>query len=379
MSNSVSLIVPLAAQETIETEPLIAFQRELASEPGITSVEVIVAGGRPDPEDSRHGAAGLKRLAVEGSFSGDGKVAALRRAIDEATGEVLIVLDPSRAYRTEACASVLRSLRDSSADLAIGVPLMEAEHGPVRKTGRRLLGLVGQASFGTADVFSGLMAVRRKHLFDAPTSHPPRGSRLVLDLLAWPCRAHRDVPVPTADRDRLRLLPLHFDDLRQLKRVWDQRFGTFSRLVQFCVVGASGMVVDLSLYACFQIFLAMEKARALAIFIALIWNFSLNRRLTFNDTRGGSIPRQFATYVLGNSLGILVSYTLSIYLPRSITFFDQHKLAAAVVGIVMATGISFSMSRWVVFTRRTSGSSPAELPADALANQAALPEEVVAS
>ena len=92
-------------------------------------------------------------------------------------------------------------------------------------------------------------------------------------------------------------------------------------------------------------------AGSLSILAALTWNFALNRRLTFSDSRAGSIPRQYLTYALGNALGIAVSLSLRLYLPGRFRFFSDHRLAAAVVGIVAATAISFSMSRWVVFIR----------------------------
>jgi dolichol-phosphate mannosyltransferase len=137
------------------------------------------------------------------------------------------------------------------------------------------------------------------------------------------------------------------------------------------------MIVDLTCYALFQalfvrlgsapvsqianqLFWRLAAARAIAILVALIWNFTLNRRLTFNDARSGSIARQFLTYTLGNALGIAVSMTLSLWLPLRVGFFGRHRLAAAVVGIVVATGISFSMSRWVVFIRRPAGLSQGE-------------------
>src|SRR5262249_34781728 len=59
-----------------------------------------------------------------------------------------------------------------------------------------------------------------------------------------------DVPVrPLLPQSRR---ALEVNDLRNLKRLADHRFGNASRLVQFCMVGASGMVVDLSTYALFQ-------------------------------------------------------------------------------------------------------------------------------
>jgi dolichol-phosphate mannosyltransferase len=212
---------------------------------------------------------------------------------------------------------------------------------------------------------------------------------LVLDLLAWPGAVHQDIPVRTKAEDRLHVGPLRFDDVRQLKRLLDQRFGTFSRLVQFCAVGASGMVVDLTLYALLQWLFArfwslpagpgasgfswpLAAAGALSILTAMIWNFMLNRRLTFNDARAGSIPKQFLTYALGNALGIAVSLSLRLALPHYVGFFGRHKLAAAVVGIVAATGISFSMSRWVVFIRKPASTATLPITA-ALQESAAVP------
>jgi len=120
--------------------------------------------------------------------------------------------------------------------------------------------------------------------------------------------------------------------VRHLKRLADHRFGNLSRLIQFCAVGASGMVVDLSSYALFQLLfrrtwmagvtvpvfrqsLSLAAAGALAIALALAWNFALNRRLTFNDALRGSLVRQFMTYALGNALGIALSFSMRLILP----------------------------------------------------------------
>jgi dolichol-phosphate mannosyltransferase len=129
------------------------------------------------------------------------------------------------------------------------------------------------------------------------------------------------------------------------------------------------MVVDLSFYALFQWLFSftglyalesgvfgvswhLAAAGALSIALALVWNFALNRRLTFNDARKTRIARQFLTYLLSNALAIAFSFSVRLYLPGHVDFFARHKLAAAVVGIVAATAISFSMSRWLVFSRK---------------------------
>lgn len=156
-------------------------------------------------------------------------------------------------------------------------------------------------------------------------------------------------------------------ELSFIKSYFDHRFGNASRLLQFCTVGFSGMFVDLTFYAIFQeVFRDTQLTRRvvpiiggttdlavagfLAVSLAMTWNFLLNRRLTFNDARkNGSIIRQYLTYAMGNALAIAVSLLVRLWLPSQLVFFNEHKLAAALVGIVIATGISFSMARYFVF------------------------------
>ena len=133
---------------------------------------------------------------------------------------------------------------------------------------RSILGVFSRLTLGTSDAFSGLLAIRRAGRGGKDKAPTTYGSRLVFDLLARPDESHVDVPVATWPDDRARLWPFHFDDLRQLKQVLDRRFGTFSRLAQFCMVGASGMVVDLTLYALFQLIWPLATAGALSIFCA---------------------------------------------------------------------------------------------------------------
>ena len=368
---SISLIVLASSPGAAAKLDLSPYRRVLQEWVGAAPVETIIAAAGED----QHAPLSGMDPAIRQVW-GNGRVGALRAGIDAASGELLVVLDSARSYAPSALAKVTDQLRDEETDLAIAVPRRQSGRPRWRALGRRCLGLASEAGLGTSDVFSGLMAVRRSRLSNVPTVHHARGSRLALDLLAWPCGVHRDVPVEVLPDDRLPIGRPGLDDVRQLKRVLDHRFGTFSRLVQFCMVGASGMVVDLTFYALFQAIFArfwpapmshlasrlswqLAAARATAILIALVWNFTLNRRLTFNDSRKGSIPRQFLTYTLGNALGIAVSMTLSLWLPMRLSFFGHHRLAAAVVGIVVATGISFSMSRWVVFIRH-----PAVRPTD---------------
>jgi dolichol-phosphate mannosyltransferase len=248
-----------------------------------------------------------------------------------------------------------------------------------------MVGALARRFLRTTDPTSGLVGLTRAAATEADDSFAPIGSRFTLELLARVAGRRSDVPVGSVRSVSKPSTPL--GDLRQLKRLADDRFGLASRLIQFCFVGASGMVVDLTFYAILQLLLSktalagmtapivggslsLAVAAVLAIATALTWNFSINRRLTFNDARQGSIPRQYFRYVLSNLLGIGVSLSLRLILPTRFSFFQSHRLAAAVVGIVAATGISFSMARWFVFDQKTA-STKAERPVKAPARRCA--------
>lgn len=276
-------------------------------------------------------------------------------------GDLLVLLDLAMEYAPEDVLAVADRL-------ASGEAAMVVASRPGRWGGPLALRFLG-----TSDPTSGLIGLTRAVAEEADDSFAPVGSRFALELLARVGGRRSEVPVSrkvggggTSDL---------LGDLRQVKRLADDRFGNVSRLLQFCFVGASGMVVDLSCYALFQkVFggtplagmeapmvggaLALAVARVLAVATALTWNFSLNRRLTFSDARWGSIGLQFFRYVLSNLLGIGVSLTLSLALPNHLGFFRDHRLAAAVVGIVAATGISFSMARWFVFGQKPATECP---------------------
>jgi dolichol-phosphate mannosyltransferase len=380
---SVSLILPLAPGARLLAGHVDAVR--CAVEASGHELEVLAVADPRNPEVLAGVGPSVRTLLADQP----GKAAAAYRGLHEASGDFLVVLDLEKGYEPEAVRRVLEPLVSGQAELVVasssrgatgssgGVSPLESGlvHSPSAHRAhapRWALGKLLRPLTGITDPSCGLLAVTRESYRAREQQLTPLGSRFVLELLVGSVGRRLEVPVPRAVRPRR--LVFRSNDLRLIKRLADDRFGNYSRLLQFCVVGASGMVVDLSCYALFQVVLAhtalagltvslfgarqpldLAAAGALAIAIALVWNFSLNRRLTFNDARHGSIPRQFVTYALGNALGIALSFSLRLFLPSRIGFFQRHKLAAAVVGIVAATGISFSMSRWVVFHRRRRG------------------------
>jgi dolichol-phosphate mannosyltransferase len=326
--------------------------------------EVVLAMGPGDAEACH------PTLTVEGArlvvAEHKGLAAAAIAGIDESSGDVVVVVDPTMGYEPADVVRLIAPLLEDRADLVVASrclpdsPASSAGRDRLRST----LGRLTRSMTGTTDPFSGLIGMSRAAVDRASEWFQPIGPHFSFELLAKVGGRWAEVPVstgPTRDRSFPGL-----DEVRHLKRLADHRFGNLSRLLQFCCVGASGMVVDLSFYALFQwLFrgsalaglkapivggpLDLAVAGALAIGIALTWNFLINRRLTFSDARAGSILKQFFVYALSNALGITLSLSLRLLLPRYVGFFHDHKLMAAVVGIVTATGVTFTMARWLVF------------------------------
>ncbi len=234
-----------------------------------------------------------------------------------------------------------------------------------------------------SDPMAGFFALPRS-VFERARDLNPIGYKIALELIVkCGCKNIREVPIHFANRkfgtSKLNLRE-QFNYLKHLKRLADFKYGTLSRLFQFCLVGGTGAVVDLTAYALLialavphfrqaiaalapgesffavhQAGLALAVGRGLAIWIAMTWNFFFNRRLTFSHSRGGNVLQQYWKFVVACSLGALVNWFISVLLPAKVAFFDAHKLTAAVAGIAAGLLFNFVLSQRWVFRRLHPG------------------------
>lgn len=355
----VSLILPTIPGDPLPTDVAQAYRSVLEASGHEVEVLVVMLEGVATSFEAEWG----RSIAS----THPGLASAAMAGLDAAGGEILVVVDPRAGFCADDLPRVVAPIAAESAELAIASRVLEGKF-LVRK-----LGLVARPFTGSTDPLSSLVAVSRSALLESFHLFRAVGAKFSLELLSKVEGRKVDVAVKTTNvtrRDRPGL-----DDIRHLKRLADHRWGNASRLLQFCFVGASGAVVDLFFYWLFQkvfentplvhyrvvptqVRWSLAMAGSSSILVALLWNFTLNRRLTFSYARSGSLPRQCLAYIASNLPGILVSLAIRLLLPRKVSFFNDHKLAAAVVGIVVATGLSFSMSRWVVFRTRAIEADP---------------------
>ena len=145
------------------------------------------------------------------------------------------------------------------------------------------------------------------------------------------------------------------------------------RFIKFGIVGASGVVVNLSVLFIGQEMLfshvgsetlRLNLSLALAIFIATISNFTWNRRWTWQDRRAlRSVPIivQFGQYAVACWVGIVIQFGLT-----NLFAFFLHYLAANLIAVVIASLFNFVANDFWTFGRFKLRRHERENSADAI-------------
>jgi putative flippase GtrA len=108
-------------------------------------------------------------------------------------------------------------------------------------------------------------------------------------------------------------------------------------LVRYCLVGASGYVINLGVYALIYTELPYRLAFTIAFVVAASSNFVWNRVWTFRVAHG--VPHhQYARFLTVSGVALAMDLAVLSFLVDAV---GLHKVAAAAVAIVVATPVSF--------------------------------------
>jgi dolichol-phosphate mannosyltransferase len=153
--------------------------------------------------------------------------------------------------------------------------------------------------------------------------------------------------------------PLHelFDQARRLKQLFEQKAGRLAHPVQFALVGLSGMGVDLLAFALLGLWLPIGGARALAIWLAMSWNYVLNRRVTFSACRRPFRWRDYALFCGSCLAGAVASWSICVGSCAASAWLARYPLFAALLGVAAGFILNYSLSRRLVFRPETAGFS----------------------
>ncbi len=355
-----SVVVPTYC-EAENLNPLITQLRE-ALAPRKVHYEIIIVDD-DSPDNTKQV---ISRLADQGHpvrlitrVDERGLSTAVLRGFEAASGEILLCMDADLSHPPSAVPRILDRLSCPGVEFVIGSRYVtggttDSGWGALRWVNSKAATLLARPFTSVSDPMAGFFALPRA-VYERAAPLDPIGYKIGLELLVK-CRAKdvREIPIEFTDRKRgsskLNLRE-QLNYIRHLKRLADFRFGSRARFVQFCLVGATGMVIDLSSYTLLLLEFPMPLARAMAIWVAMTWNFFLNRRVTFSDSRHRSAWVQYPRFIVSCLFGALINWSVNLLLVTYVSWFGRHLLLAACAGILLATVNNFLCSRFLVFKR----------------------------
>ena len=272
-----------------------------------------------------------------------------------ATGDILLCMDADLSHPPEAIPQMVHKLEEG-ADFVIGSRYVNGgstsdDWGFFRWLNSRVATLLARPLTSARDPMAGFFAFRRS-TFVGGRDFNPVGYKIGLEFIVK-CGCERVVEVP-----------IHFEDrqlgkskltarqqllyLKHLRRLYTFKFGAWSQLVQFLTVGGLGTVMNLVLLTLLLDLAVPDRASvAAAIVLSMVFNFVLNRRFSFGESRKESWTKQFVGFMAACSVGALINYLVTLWLMRKT--FPKHPQAAALFGIAAATAFNFIASRYLVF------------------------------
>jgi dolichol-phosphate mannosyltransferase len=276
-----------------------------------------------------------------------------------AKGDVMVVMDADLSHPPEKIPELVAGA------MAVGFAL-GSRYVPGAATNekwslyRRLNSLVATLMAypltSVKDPMSGFFAIRRD-VFQGAAYLNPIGYKIGLELLVK-CRCKEVVEVPIYFADRKfgsSKLTMHeqLKYIQHLRRLYIFKYSEASHLVQFMVVGASGVIVNLFVLTLLLMLGVLKNvAVAVAIFVSMVSNFALNRRFSFSYARGGSLIKQFFGFMLACLLGAIINYSVTLAASRNFPALPIQ--VAALAGIVSGMFANFFMSRFLVFSKKSN-------------------------
>jgi dolichol-phosphate mannosyltransferase len=287
-----------------------------------------------------------------------GLCGAVLEGVNRTDGDIIVVMDADLSHPPEKIPEMLSELRQGH-DFVIGSRYVEGgatadDWGVLRWLNSRLATLLARPFTDVRDPMSGFFALRRETYRRADSLNPV-GYKIALELIVK-CRCRRVTEVPIFFSSRLHgQSKLGFGEqlryIQHLRRLYLHRFSASGEIVQFLLVGLSGVAVNLlALTALLHAGMDAQASIAAAIVVSMFSNFLLNRRFTFPHGRTGNLLAQGAGYALANGIGALVNYGVAC---AALHFFPRLMAQlASLAGIACATVFNFAALKFIIFKKK---------------------------
>lgn len=284
-----------------------------------------------------------------------------------ALSPIIIVMDADFSHPPDHIPVMYREIKKGY-DIVIGSRYMDG--GGIREwpIKRRVISLgatfLGRILFADiTDPVSGFFAVKKEVVATAPLK--PRGYKILLEILgkgAWD--KVKEIPFEFVDREvgASKLSPRIILDY--VKQVGDIALYSLSnhssaawrewkKIFRFCLVGFSGIVVNLGILFCAVEFLGVDKGLAslLAIEVSILTNYFGNDLWTFKHKVRPKLGwfGRLVTFNLISGWGAVINYAIFTGL---VYLFSVYYLIAQLVGILIAFAWNFFVNRRITWGER---------------------------
>lgn len=221
---------------------------------------------------------------------------------DEATGDILLVMDADMSHPPEVVPEMYRAIADRGADISVGSRHTRGggiENWPMsRKVISWGASMLARPLTSVTDPMSGFFAIKPDVIEGAPLK--PKGYKILLEVLVKGSYGKvEEVPITFKDREHGESKlgsGVILNYVSHLLRLYT--YPGSASLIKFLFVGGTGMLVDLGLFT-LLIYLLGEGLymvnQGISFLAAVTWNFLWNRYWTFN-VRGGSKALQYLKF-----------------------------------------------------------------------------------
>jgi dolichol-phosphate mannosyltransferase len=317
------------------------------------TADVVRAIARLDPQVrviERMDRRGLASATVEGVLS--------------SAAPYFAVMDADLQHDDEALPEMLRRLKAENLDIVVGSRYIDSNKAAgltprrqaISDTAGRVSRLVLHADL--SDPMSGFFVMARPAFDEVAHSLSQQGFKILLDLFASSRRPLRYAEVATRFHERR-----HGESKLDSMAAWefgmlilDKLIGRFVpvRFVVFALVGGTGVFVHLAtLYLSLAAGAPFALAQAIAVLLAMTWNFFLNNLITYRDRRlrGWALVRGLLTFYAICAIGAVANIGVAEIVFEYREVWWLAGLAGALIGVVW----NFTVSSYLTWRRRTVG------------------------
>ena len=308
MNNNISLVIP-TYKEKDNIEPLVT--RLSAALAGYQYEIVIMDDNSGDGTEELVKSLSEKYpVKVIVRRDKKGLASAVVDGFEHAASNIIVVMDADLQHPPEVVPSLIKAINDG-ADIAIGSRYIKGGGCEGWSLLRRIMSkgaaflshLFLPSTRKIKDPMSGFFVIKRDVVKEAKLN--PSGFKILLEILmlgTW--KSAVEVPFMFVTRSRGESKLNAKQQMDYLKHIYSlmQRTGELVRFIKFCVVGGSGVIVNVGLYWILTEYggftaiddtssgiLSGNLALTISIETSIITNFILNNFFTFSDRNTGGI------------------------------------------------------------------------------------------